>query len=287
MKGIVIFARDNEQFSYSQMACLCAAMARKHLSGFDEICLITDDDTLDKNKKDIDSAFDRVITRKLSELANPRQFKDTANDQGIGDFKNTDRVDVYDLTPYDETLVIDADYFIMTDVLDGVWGSENNFMINYKYHDISGRGNQNVMYIDDFTIPMCWATVFYFKKSEYTESLFDMIKHIKINYHYYARMYNCHGSMFRNDFAFSIALHILNGGVASSVPSLPIEYLNNSFDLDDIFRVNSHNDIIMFCTSKQNKYEHILGRFTNMDLHIMNKYAIKRNLGAFWEALNE
>ena len=100
-------------------------------------------------------------------------------------------------------------------------------------------------------------------------------------------MYNCHGSMFRNDFAFSIALHILNGGVASSVPSLPIEYLNNSFDLDDIFRVNSHNDIIMFCTSKQNKYEHILGRFTNMDLHIMNKYAIKRNLGAFWEALNE
>ena len=61
MKGIVIFARDNEQFSYSQMACLCAAMARKHLSGFDEICLITDDDTLGKNKKDIDLAFDRVI----------------------------------------------------------------------------------------------------------------------------------------------------------------------------------------------------------------------------------
>ena len=50
----------------------------------------------------------------------------------------------------------------MTDVLDGAWGSENNFMINYKYHDISGRGTQNVMYIDDFTIPMCWATVFYF-----------------------------------------------------------------------------------------------------------------------------
>lgn len=286
MKGIVFFARDNEQFSYAQMACIAAAMARKHLSGFDEICLLTDTSTYNKSKKDIDSAFDRVIARDVESQNNPRMFKDTLDVTNIGDFKNTDRNDIFELTPYEETLVIDADYLIMSNTLDQVWGSENDFMINYKYHDISGRGETNVRYIDEYTIPMAWATVFYFRKTEYTDNIAFMIDHIKNNYEYYSRLYNCGGNLYRNDYAFSIALHILNGGVASKVPSLPIEYLNNSFDLDDIFRVNSANDIIMFCASKQNKYEHTLCRFKNMDLHIMNKFAISRHAGDFWEALS-
>ena len=283
MKGIMIFARDNEHFSYGKMACAAASLARKNLSGFDEICLVTDDTTFASNEDVISSSFDRVIKSNSSDKANPRMFKDTLNITNIGDFKNTDRANVFAITPYDETMVIDADYFVMSNVLDGVWGSKNDFMINYKYHDISGRGNTNVTYIDDFTIPMCWATVFYFRKTEYTENIFFMIDHIKNNYDYYSRLYNCPGKMFRNDFAFSIALHILNGGIASNIPSLPIEYLNNSYDLDDIFRVNSHNDVLMFCTNADDKSKHILGRFTNMDLHIMNKFAVQRHLDRFLE----
>ena len=60
----------------------------------------------------------------------------------------------------------------MSNTLDQVWGSENDFMINCQYRDIAGRHGGNVSYIDDFTIPMYWATVFYFKNLN-THSIFS------------------------------------------------------------------------------------------------------------------
>jgi hypothetical protein len=169
----------------------------------------------------------------------------------------------------------------MNDVLDQVWDSDNDVMINYKYRDVSGRHKEHIEYIDNFSIPMYWATVVYFKKSDYAETLFTLISHIKHNYKYYYYLYNCSGSLYRNDFAFSMALHILNGSVAFDVPALPFTYLNNSFDIDDIFRVNSHNDIIMYCADAERVTDHILSRFTNTDLHIMNKRAIARFIDDF------
>ena len=275
-RGIIIFAQNNEYINYAEQACACAGYARRNLSLFDEICLITNTETLAPNETLINEYFDRVIISDNFQPENIRLFKDTTDKLEYAPFKNMSRSEVYKLSPYDETLVIDADYFIMNTVLDQVWNSDNDVMINSKYRDISGRHQENIEYIDNFSIPMYWATVFYFKKSDFAENLFTLISHIKYNYKYYYYLYNCSGNLYRNDFAFSMALHILNGSVAFEVPSLPINYLNNSFDLDDIFRVNSHNDVIMYCADAENVSSHILSRFKDMDLHIMNKKAIGR-----------
>ena len=275
-RGIIIFAQNNEYINYAEQACACAGYARRSLSLFDEICLITNTETLAPNETLINEYFDRVIISDNFQPENIRLFKDTTDKLEYAPFKNMSRSEVYKLSPYDETLVIDADYFIMNDILDQVWNSDNDVMINSKYRDISGRHKENIEYIDNFSIPMYWATVFYFKKSDFAENLFTLISHIKYNYKYYYYLYNCSGNLYRNDFAFSMALHILNGSVAFDVPSLPINYLNNSFDLDDIYRVNSHNDIIMYCADAENVSSHILSRFKDMDLHIMNKKAIGR-----------
>ena len=275
-KGIIIFAQNNEYVNYAEQACACAGYARKNLSLFDEICLITNAETLESNETLIDKYFDRVIVSDSFQPDNIRLFKDTVDKLEYASFKNMGRSEVYDLSPYDETLVIDADYFIMNDILDQVWDSENDVMINCKYRDVSGRHKENIEYLDNFSIPMYWATVFYFKKSDFAENLFTLISHIKYNYKYYYYLYNCSGNLYRNDFAFSMALHILNGNVAFDLPSLPFNYLNNSFDLDDIYRVNSHNDIIMYCADAERITNHILSRFKNMDIHIMNKKAIAR-----------
>ena len=275
-KGIIIFAQNNEYINYAEQACACAGYARKNLSLFDEICLITNTETLKPNKKLINKYFDNVIVSDSFQPDNVRLFKDTTHVTEYAPFKNMGRSEVYNLSPYDETLVIDADYFIMNNVLDQVWDSENDVMINCKYRDVSERHKENIEYLDNFSIPMYWATVFYFKKSDFAENLFTLISHIKHNYKYYYYLYNCSGNLFRNDFAFSMALHILNGSVAFDVPSLPFNYLNNSFDLDDIYRVNSHNDIIMYCADAERITNHILSRFKNMDIHIMNKKAIER-----------
>lgn len=277
-RGIIIFARNNGYVDYVKIACAAAGYARKNLSGFDEICLVTDEVSDEQHPELVEKYFDRTIISNDYQPENTRLFKDTANSPEYASFKNMGRSEVYELSPYEETLVIDCDYFIMSNTLDQVWGSENDFMINYQYRDVAGRHGSNISYIDDFTIPMCWATVFYFRKSEYAENLFNLIRHIKFNYKYYYALFNCSGNLFRNDFAFAMALHILNGSVPFSAPSLPIDYLNNSFDLDDIFRVNGSNDIIMYCAKPETIEEHVLSRFTNTDLHIMNKRAIERNI---------
>ena len=69
--------------------------------------------------------------------------------------------------------------------------------------------------------------------------------------------------------------------VDSTAPALPIDYLNNSFDLDAVFRVNNSNDIIMYCAKAEKTSEHILARFNNTDIHIMNKKSIERNINEF------
>jgi hypothetical protein len=275
-RGIIIFAQNNEYINYAEQACACAGYARRNLSLFDEVCLITNSETLQSEEKLINEYFDNVIVSDNFQPENIRLFKDTTDKLDYAPFKNMSRSEVYKLSPYDETLVIDSDYFIMNDILDQVWNSDNDVMINSKYRDISGRHKENIEYIDNFSIPMYWATVFYFKKSDFAENLFTLISHIKHNYKYYYYLYNCSGNLYRNDFAFSMALHILNGSVAFDVPSLPIEYLNNSFDLDDIFRINAYNDVIMYCADAEQVSSHILSRFKDMDVHIMNKKAIER-----------
>ena len=283
MRGIILFARNNGYVDYVKIACASAGYARKNLSEFDEICLVTDNASADEHPELIKQYVDRTIISDNFQPENTRLFKDTANSPEYASFKNMGRSEVYELSPYEETLVIDCDYFIMSDTLDQVWGSENDFMINYQYRDIAGRHGGNVSYIDDFTIPMCWATVFFFRKSEFAENLFNLITHIKYNYKYYYALYNCSGNLFRNDFAFAIALHMLNGNVSFKAPSLPIDYLNNSFDLDDIFRINDTTDVIMYCAKAETIEEHLLSRFTNTDLHIMNKRAIERNVDTMLE----
>jgi len=280
-RGIIIFAQNNEYVNYAETACASAGYARKNLSLFDEICLITNTETLESNETLINEYFDRVIISSIFQPENIRLFKDTTDKLEYAPFKNMGRSEVYELSPYDETLLIDSDYFIMNDVLDQVWDSVNDVMINCKYRDVSERHKENIEYIDNFSIPMYWATVVYFRKSNFAENLFTLVSHIKYNYKYYYYLYNCSGNLFRNDFAFSMALHILNGSVAFDVPSLPIDYLNNSFDLDDIFRVNSHNDVIMYCADAERITNHLLSRFTNTDLHIMNKKAIGRFIDDF------
>ena len=283
MKGIIIFAQNNGYVDYIKIACASAGFARKNLSGFDEICLVTDEISLDEHPGLINKYFDRTIISNNYQPENTRLFKDTANNPEYASFKNMGRSEAYELSPYEETLVIDCDYFIMSNTLDQVWGSENDFMINYQYRDIAGRHGGNISYIDDFTIPMCWATVFYFRKSEFAENLFTLIRNIKFNYKYYYYLFNCSGNLFRNDFVFAMALHSMNGGVSYNTASLPIEYLNNSFDLDDIYRVNSSSDIIMYCAKPEDITEFVLSRFTNIDLHIMNKKGIMRNIDTLLE----
>lgn len=289
-KGVLIFARNNHTYDYAKIACICAKMARLHLKGADEICLVSDDESYQSQKELIDESFDRIITREPPTTDTVRLYNDTPGKQIAAVFKNLDRSDAYEVSPYDETLVIDCDYFIMSNVLDGVWGSANDFMINHEYKDISNPGISTLAYLDGNTLPMSWATVLYFKKSDYARNVFNMVQHIRENYEYYCTLYQTKSGLYRNDFVFTIALHIINGSVTGKTPTLPNKYLNNSFDTDEVYEFKSPTDVVMIAINKKTKRRRrprdleekddstiAITRITNTDLHIMNKQSVMRH----------
>ena len=92
--------------------------------------------------------------------------------------------------------------------------------------------------------------------------------------------------MFRNDHAFSVAVHTLNGFIQSNMPAigrLPIPGLLMSWDNNDIHSVRGLNDIVIYAEQPDNKGKYILTRIKNQDIHIMNKWAINRFSDRFIE----
>lgn len=275
MKGIILFAKNNGHIDYIKIACFCAKQIRKNMSGFDEICLITDSES---NDDTVTECFDRVILDDNETISSTRVFRDTQANITTAPFRQMTRSDVYDITPYDETLVMDCDYIVMSDKLDAVWNSTHDFLIQKEIVDIAGKDEQNIVRLGNKSIDMFWATVFYFRKTEYTKNLFSMTQHIRDNYQYYFSLYNCEvKSTFRNDFAFSIAIHILNGEIDIDIPTMPYRYMFNSYDWDDIYKINE-NTVWMKCSSKQNPHKFNIVKFSNTDLHIMNKKSLEKHI---------
>lgn len=277
-----MYAHNNTEIDYFKIACANALMVKKNLKV--PVTLVTDEGTMAYSKSAlgkefIDSCFDDVIYVKRNyDFINNRNFSDTSHQTKSLTFYNCNHWEAYELSPYYETLFIDSDYLIMSSALNNCWGSNNDVMIDNRiFSPIDGL--PHVKYIDDFSIKLYWATVIYFKKTEFAEYLFSMVRNIQENYAFYKDMYSFSSGMFRNDHAFSVAIHTLNGFQDTKTPvvgSLPIPALLMSWDSDDIYSVPGINEIVVYAEKKGAAGSYILSRFKNQDIHIMNKWAINR-----------
>lgn len=288
-KGILIFANNNGGFDYLKMAYANSLMIQKNL-GIQNISVVTDQDTLQHGydtigKDEIDSNFDRVIlSDEILDKKNLRLYRDTCYDNKQLPFFNKHRWQAYSLSPYEETLLLDADYFIMSPVLNNIWDSHFDVMINRSFKNLMFKiDNPDLHNVSDFGIPMYWATAVYFRKSNTAESLFNIVRHVSDNYNFYRYLHGIEALMFRNDFAFSIAVHMLNGfndnnPFSSGISELPIGPIYKALDTSDIHSVNGMNDVTLLLEKPNNTSEFMLARTKDIDLHIMNKWAIQRNL---------
>ncbi len=149
-RGILIYAHNNENINYVDLAKTSAKLSKKYL-GY-SVSLITDSQSLES--LDDLSIFDNlIITEKPT--SNNKRF---SNGKRVS-FLNYNRSTAWDLTPYDHTLMIDADYFVFTDKLNEFWDIDQSFLIS------SGSNfflEENTGYLDKFVsfqgIPMKWAT---------------------------------------------------------------------------------------------------------------------------------
>jgi hypothetical protein len=282
-KGVLLYAHNNEEIDYVKIAAVNAAMIRRNLNV--PVTLVSDESTIRWAEQSIpkfNTLFEQVITHKrdwVYQQRNMRVFRDTQQNIKNLPFYNCDHWEAYWLSPYEETLFIDADYLIMSPVLNNCWGSRQEFLINDDFAELFPGRESVPRRIDEFSIKMYWATVMYFKRAPLAEAIFALVEKVFRNYKYYADLYQLPSSMFRNDYAFSIAVHILNGSKENSIDligKLPQRKLYKLFDRDDICKVNDRNDLTVYLENPSMPGNFTLGRVKDTDLHVMNKWAITR-----------
>ena len=290
-KGILMFAHSNSEIDYLRMAYVNCKLIQHHLDV--PVTVVTDEhsykhleDTI--STKDMKSAFDKVIIKNKDsdyKRNNTKVFRDTVHKQKSLSFYNLNRADSYDITPYEETILLDADYIVLSDTLNKCWNNKNSLMMNYEWQDINFNRKYELDRLNPASIAMYWATVVYFKKDEMSENFFTLCKHVRNNYQYYKNLYKWSGRTMRNDYVFSIAGHLLTGMKDRGIPQLPFK-LYKSFDFDDIDQVLDKNSVRMFLEKHDCHAEYLLAEWKDLDLHIMNKWAINRASNDFLRVLS-
>lgn len=282
-KGILMFAHNNEEIDYFRLSVVNSLLIQKHL-GIKDITVVTDPKSYDYGLKSlgkelIDSAINNIIIvekDKNFKRKNLRTFKDTSHTAKTLPFYNINRCDAYELSPYDETILLDVDYLILSNALNQCWGHNNELMINWKWQDIAyDREFTGLDRLHDTGITMYWATVVYFRKTEYVETFFNFVKHVRNNPEFYKDLYKWPGSLYRNDYSFSIAAHMIGGFVDKSVEQLPVT-LYKTFDTDNIYRVDTDNTLYLYLEKSKSPGDFFLCKWKGVDVHIMNKWAINR-----------
>jgi hypothetical protein len=270
-KGILLYALNSEM-DYVKLAVKLTERIKFYMNL--PVTIITDsEDYLRKNYDQ--TLFDHIVKKKDT----TEQTKKFSDGQGYSEryvWKNSNRASAYDITPYDQTLVLDVDYVINSDFLLHVFNQPKEFLCFRKSCDLAGwRNTAEFEFINQYSIPFYWATVFYFTKSKANEIFFALVEYIRDNWEYYRLIYQITDKKFRNDFAFSIAIHILNGTDVDMFDSVIPGKMFYTLDKDILLKINKSS--LTFLVEKQK----VLGEFTglktkDLDVHVMNKFSLLR-----------
>lgn len=270
--GALIFAHNNASVDYVKLAVFSAKRIIDRLKI--PVSIVTDNaNWLVHNYPE--HPFDRVIETTIDSPGS-KYFYDGSMSSKELEWKNLSRNRAYDLTPYDKTLVIDSDYIINSTVLATALQRDEVFQIYQHSVDLAGwRDCEYFRRINPYSIPFYWATVFVFEKNLVNRAFFDLVSHVKANYRYFRMLYSIDSTMFRNDFAFSIAIHIMNGKTngefATELPGT-MTYIQ---DRDILVGMKDTN--MQFLVEKKHYLgEYIAAKTSGIDVHVMNKMSLAR-----------
>jgi len=259
-QGFLLFAHNNQQINYGLMALWSAGRIARWLNK--PCSLVTDTLTaaaLDQDQPLWRSNFDQILIKDTPTVQTKR-YVDVALT-----FNNLTRADAYDLTPYDETMVIDTDIVVQSSHLNNLWGHSDDLVVMDRSSDLFGRHHPEFDWVSDYSIKFYWATQFYFRKSDYAAQFFALCQEIRSNYEAYRYLYHLPGGPVRNDHVWSIALHTMGHSVDTIPWNTPY-----SIATDRLVEMNDHAVKIL---GPQR-----LARVQGQDLHIMNKFDLMQHI---------
>ena len=243
MTGVLLYCFNTESYRYDKIAAKTVPLLKKNLKL--PITIVTNMETF-KRMPPLGFVNYKIIDNETGNKINQKSWH------------NLDRHRAYELSPYEKTILLDIDYFCYSDHLLTLADTDQDFMVHDKVHDVTGhdsyRFGRNSM------IPMVWATVIIFRKTQRAESIFDMVKYIKERYSYFCELYRIDFKNFRNDYAFAMALHQLGGfkgyeTIPTRLPTLPASA-----------RVMEISD-----TQVSWNHQGRMGTISGNDLHIIDK----------------
>ena len=116
---------------------------------------------------------------------------------------------------------------------------------------------------------------------------FDIVNEVKQRYHYFQNLYAFSSHTYRNDFAFSIAVHMFNGYIRDNwISKLPLPFLQHTLDVDDFYDYPEHNKMKFLLEKVRQPGNFIPATTRDTNVHVMNKYALSRQADKIIEVTN-
>lgn len=183
--GALIFAHNNGSIDYEALARWNADNIERHLG-----------------------IPTHIVTKSDSTSDNSRWFYEL----GHVAWHNTDRCDAYEHSPWDRTLVLDADYVVASDMLKPLLAVDQDFLAHRSAYDVTGCNDfRGLDSFGEHAMPMWWATVMMFRRSDHARLIFQSMRMIRDHWNHYRALYKINKATYRNDHALSIALLICDG----------------------------------------------------------------------------
>lgn len=292
-RGFLLHAFTSKELDYAKLAVCCALSIKSNLKN-NNITLLADLGVEKKlnsltPKSAVSKAFDNIIIIDDQFQVSRRLHFDTPWHNFHATFNNQSRFLSYKHSPYDETILLDVDYIVMNDMFDDIWNNGEEILINRNIIDLKSNPFSHIddKRVSQHGIPLYWATVVYFRKSPFAETFFDLIDYIRENYNFYKFLYGFKTSVYRNDIAFSIAAHILNGYIKTGIKPLFEDKIMASYQKDTIAEVMDSREFIFLSHNVEEPWKNTLVNIKDMNVHIMNKLELLRISDKFIESCLE
>jgi len=262
-RGALLFAFNNPKYDYYAMAEYTAKRINHFLNI--PVTLVTDESSI-PNKPNY--KFDDVICID-ADKSNKRSWskKDT------GMWINKGRYHAYELSPYDETLLLDVDYVVNSNQLLKVFDTIDDFGCHNNVSFLMQPDAEQEM-LSRYSYNTLWATVVGFRKTNRCKQIFECLEMVQNNYEHYANLHNFISHMFRNDYALTLAVRIANGHVLLPRDTIPwnLLHIGNNTQLVANNKDSYNTEYTVFYDNwKKGKIKKEYIVIKDLDFHVLNK----------------
>ena len=203
-RGAILFAFNSDKYDYYTMAVATAKRINHFLNL--PVTVVTDENSV----QDLNYTFDKTIIT----------VPDKNNKRDWGQWINKGRYKAYEFSPYDETLLLDTDYMVNSDKLLKTFYFSKDFCC-HDHTEFFMQPNLPQEMLSPFSFETLWATVVMFKKTKKAQQIFESLKMIQENFEHYANIHGFISTTFRNDYALTLALRLVNGHILQQDNIIP------------------------------------------------------------------